>query len=463
MGVAVSNWRLAQAVGRAGQLGVVSGTALDQVFVRRLQDGDPGGHMRGGMKGFPFPGMARRVWKAYYIAGGKAERTPYVRLPMPDKDGPRSFRELCMVANFVEVRLAQAGHTQPVGINYLEKIQLAHLPSLYGAMLAGVGYVLMGAGIPERVPAVLDGFVNHEAASYPLQVTGAQPGDDTLMHFDPAAYAEGPQAALARPRFLAIVSSHVLAASLARRTKVDGFVVEGHTAGGHNAPPRGKLRLDEQGEPVYGERDQADLGEMRALGAPFWLAGGYGTPERLRQAWAAGAAGVQVGTPFAFCAESGVRADYKQAVLAAVADGSARVQTDAAASPTKFPFKVVPVAGTIAMAEVYQARPRICDLGYLREAYRTAEGGIGFRCAAEPVSTYVSKGGREEDTAGKKCLCNALLATVGHAQARNSHLVEPGLITSGDGLATVRRYLPAAGVEYSAADVVRALLGACRG
>lgn len=32
MGVGVSNWRLANAVSKLGQLGVVSGTALDQLF-----------------------------------------------------------------------------------------------------------------------------------------------------------------------------------------------------------------------------------------------------------------------------------------------------------------------------------------------------------------------------------------------------------------------------------------------
>jgi nitronate monooxygenase len=74
MGAAVSNWRLARAVSRLGQLGVVSGTALDQVFARRLQDGDPGGHMRRGLDGFPFREMAERVWFAYFIAGGQASR-----------------------------------------------------------------------------------------------------------------------------------------------------------------------------------------------------------------------------------------------------------------------------------------------------------------------------------------------------------------------------------------------------
>jgi len=55
MGVGVSSWRLARAVASRGHLGVVSGTAIDAVFVRRLQDGDPGGHLRRAMARFPVP------------------------------------------------------------------------------------------------------------------------------------------------------------------------------------------------------------------------------------------------------------------------------------------------------------------------------------------------------------------------------------------------------------------------
>ena len=62
---------------------------------------------------------------------------------------------------------------------------------------------------------------------------------------------------LLRPRFLAIIASNALATTLTKKAngKVDGFVIEGPIAGGHNAPPRGKLQLDQTGEPVYGERD----------------------------------------------------------------------------------------------------------------------------------------------------------------------------------------------------------------
>src|SRR5215469_16089531 len=126
MGVGVSNWRLAQAASKVGQLGVVSGTALDQVFVRRLADGDKGGHMRRGLDAFPFPEMARRIWQEYFEPGGKESRRPYPTLPMHQRLEPRKLMELCMVSNFVEVFLAREGHLNRVGVNFLEKVQMPH-------------------------------------------------------------------------------------------------------------------------------------------------------------------------------------------------------------------------------------------------------------------------------------------------------------------------------------------------
>jgi nitronate monooxygenase len=241
------------------------------------------------------------------------------------------------------------------------------------------------------------------------------------MAFTPREFVGHDLPGLTRPKFIAIIASNTLATTMLKRAdgKVDGFVIEGYTAGGHNAPPRGKLQLDETGEAVYGARDKVDLEKMSALGIPFWLAGGYGSPEKLAEALDAGAAGVQVGTAFAFCEESGVKNSYKRALLEKVRSGTARVFTDSVASPTSFPFKVAQLEGSLSEDQVYSARPRICDLGYLREAYRTPSGAIDYRCSAEPVTTYLSNGGRLEDTVGKKCLCNALLANIGHPQVRN--------------------------------------------
>lgn len=459
MGIAVSNWRLAQTVASLGQLGVVSGTALDQVFARRLQDGDPGGEMRRGVDHFPFREMAERIWNSWYIPGGKKPDQPYKRPKSANKDGPRDVRELCIVSNFVEVFLAREGHRNAVGINYLEKIQLPLLASMYGAMLAGVSYVLIGAGIPLKIPGVLDNLAVHEPAAYPLPVTGSQEGDDIMMRFVPREYMEQELPPLVRPKFLAIIASNTLAITMVKKAngRVDGFIVEGPTAGGHNAPPRGKPTFNEAGEPVYGERDIVDLAKLSELGLPFWLAGGYGRPEKVREALEDGATGVQVGTAFAFCNESGLTDEYRHSVLRAVAGGTARVLTDPIASPTNFPFKVVRLDGSVTEPEVYAGRPRICDLGYLREAYRMDDGKIGYRCAAEPVTVYKSKGGKVENTVGRKCLCNALMANIGQPQLRNKY-VEKGLITSGDDVAELAPFVPADGGGYSAASVIDRLM-----
>ena len=460
MGVGVSNWRLAQTVSRLGQLGVVSGTAIDQVLVRRLADGDKGGHMRRGLDAFPFPEMAKRIWQEYFIAGGKPAGTPYPTVPMHQRLDPRKLIELLMVANFIEVFLAREGHGNPVGVNFLEKVQLPHLASIYGAMLAGVGYVLMGAGIPLHIPGVLDNLAAGRPAEYKLAVTGAAQDQDTQMRFDPRDYAEGLLPELTRPRFLAIVSSNTLATTMLRRAtgRVDGFVIEGPTAGGHNAPPRGKMQLTPAGEPVYGDRDRVNITELRELGVPFWLAGGFGRPGKVRQAIEEGAAGVQVGTAFAFSEESGLRRDLKRMLLSQAATASARVFTDPLASPTGFPFKVAQLHGSYSDEGVATARTRVCDLGYLREPYAASEGKIGYRCSAEPVANYLAKGGKLEDTVGRKCLCNALLANIGHPQLRKDDTAEPPLVTVGDDLNFVATFLKDGRESYSAADVVASLL-----
>ncbi len=460
MGVGVSNWRLANAVSKLGQLGVVSGTALDSLFVRRLADGDPGGHMRRGLDAFPFPEMAQRIWDEYYNAGGRPAGKPYPLMPMHQRRDLRKVVELCIVSNFVEVYLARDGHKNPVGINFLEKVQMPHLSSIYGAMLAGEGYVLMGAGIPLHIPGVLDALAAQQPSEYRLAVTGAAQGQDTAMNFDPSDYVEGPLPLLQRPRFLAIVSSNTLAATMLRRAsgRVAGFVVERPTAGGHNAPPRGKLLLNAAGEPIYGERDQVDMAGMREMGVPFWLAGGYGNARKVREALDQGAAGVQVGTAFAFSEESGLRPDLKNLLVAKAVTGTGEVFTDPLASPTGFPFKVALIQGSYSDPEVAAARTRVCDLGYLREPYTAPDGNIGYRCAAEPVANYVAKGGKVEETVGRKCLCNALMANIGYQQTRKDGAIEPPLVTIGDDLNTVAQFLAPGRTSYRAAEVVKSLL-----
>jgi NAD(P)H-dependent flavin oxidoreductase YrpB (nitropropane dioxygenase family) len=453
MGIGVSTWRLARAVSRMGHLGVVSGTAIDTVMIRRLQDGDEGGHVRRAMAAFPIPDVCEHVIRRYYLPAGR-HNAPYKALPVYKQSVTLIREEVTMIANFVEVWLAKEGHDGVVGINLLTKVQMPTLASLYGAMLAGVDYVLMGAGIPREIPGVLDAFAEHRAAHLKLDVEGpAGPVPDELS-FDPREHMSGDPAPLKRPLFIPIVSASSLATTLARKAsgRVDGFIVEGPTAGGHNAPPRGEPRFSDDGEPLYGDRDVVDLEKIRDLGLPFWLAGGVGTPDGLRAALATGAAGVQVGTLFAYCDESGFTEDLKTKVLAGIAEGTVRVRTDPRASPTGYPFKVVSVEG---LDNQDDHRERVCDLGYLRTAYRTPAGKLGYRCAAEPVDQYVAKGGDIADTIGRRCLCNGLTANIGQAQRRGEGEELP-LLTSGDDLVSLGTFAKGR-THYSAADVINYL------
>ncbi|MFC1467737.1 nitronate monooxygenase [Verrucomicrobiota bacterium] len=464
MGFGISNWRLAQAVSRLGQLGVVSGTALDVVMARRLQAGDPGNHARRALKHFPFPKMAQRVLSAFFVPGGVSEGAPYRKLPMSNLDGDGAPQELCIVGNFVEVFLAREGHSSPVGINYLEKIQLSHLPAMYGALLAGASVVLMGAGIPLAVPGILSTLSRHEPVTYPVNVIGADGRNETFNHqFDPARFVEeGNLPVLERPDFIPIVSSESLASILLRKANgsIEGFVVEGNMAGGHNAPPRGRMTYNAEGEPVYGPRDGANLEAFRKFDVPFWLAGSYGSPEAMQRALAAGARGVQVGTAFALCEESGLLPEVRRELVQAALDGNAHVFTDSLASPTGFPFKVADQAGSLSDASVYEKRQRICDIGFLRQPYRRADNRIGYRCPAEPVAAYVAKGGKAEDAEGRKCLCNALAANIGMPQILPDGTAEKCLVTMGNDLLAVGRFCSGGSPDFSAADVVRVVLGA---
>ncbi|NJL95618.1 MAG: nitronate monooxygenase [Anaerolineae bacterium] len=464
MGVAISDWKLARTVAQLGQMGVVSGTGLSRVMTARLMDGDPDGHVRRALAHFPYPNLADQILGKYFIQGGKAPDEPYKNLPAYTLTPPQALDQLTVIANFVEVWLAKEGHDGLIGINLLEKVQMPNMASLYGAMLAGVDYVLMGAGIPTQIPGILECLAGHHAVSYRVDVAGATQDDDYRLPFDPQAIfpelAEqvGP---LRRPSFLPIISSVVLAKALLKRSEgaVDGFIIEGPLAGGHNAPPRAG-QLDAAGEPLYTDKDDVDLGKIRELGLPFWLAGNYGSAEGLQAALEAGAAGIQVGTAFAFCDDSGMEPGYRAAAVQQALAGTVQVFTNPLASPTGFPFKTVLLDGTMTDPTVYQARERLCDMRFLRQVYKREDETLGYRCPSEPVEDYLKKGGTLEETFGRTCLCNNLGAAAGFAQVRRDGYVEKPLITAGNDLMNIGRFIPAGQSHYSAADVVRALLRA---
>ena len=504
MGVHVSNWRLARAV--AGEhpgrtAGTVSGTALDIVYARLLQLGDPGGHARRALRALDEQfgtKIGATVLARYFVEGGKApsarfERTPMhlLRLPgggtaLPAADGKSSTVrltlddetiEMLIATGFAEVWLAKEGHSGKVFINFLNKIEPPLLFALYGAMLAGVDGVVVGAGNPDGLPAICSRLAQHAEVHRNMSVLYRDAGEQFTVGFDPGRVAGGAfaQRPLRRPAFLAIVSLEDLVQALAtsHSERPDGFVIEHHTAGGHNANPVGPLRRDGSGQLIYSEKDEADLAAIKRIAPRFWLAGGYGSREGLARARASGAHGVQVGSVFALAEESGLKGDYRAAILREFRKGTddASLIRTTMFSPTGFAFKVVQLSETLSEQDVYEARRRVCDLGVLQQwgVTNPTDGSartLMHRCPSAPVGSYVHRRGLERGTDQRRCLCNGLLACVGLGQVQEragTVTEEPAIITLGDHLDGARRISRQGQSPYWAKDVVADILGAPEG
>lgn len=268
MGVYVSNWRLAKAVAiqKPGiTAGTVSGTGLDVVYVRLLQLGDQGGHILRAFTAFDEQfgvEMGRKFYQRYFINGGKNADDPFQYGPKPtvrlldnsrmisaqnDNSEPikltldEELIELLILTNYAEVWLARENHKGIIFINYLKKIELPLVAALYGAMLAGVDGVVVGAGNPEGLPSLCSDLAQHTAVSIDLPVLYRESGEKFILSLDPGSIAQGRfiRQPVNRPAFLAIVSSESLVDALAHSSSLppDGFIIEHHTAGGHNAPP----------------------------------------------------------------------------------------------------------------------------------------------------------------------------------------------------------------------------------
>lgn len=500
MGVYISNWRMAKAVALekpGNTAGTVSGTGLDLIYVRLLQLGDPGGHVHRAMTAFDAKfgtSIGRKIYDRYFIDGGKSATARFKNPPsqiVRGLDGSNSFSvpvqppapvtltldenivELLIATGFAEVWLAKEGHNGNIFINFMKKLELPLVYTMYGAMLAGVDGVIVGAGNPDGLPAICSRLVNHESVTIDLVVLYREPGEAFYVPFDPHLVADGKltQKPLRRPAFLAIASLENLVKSLAQSQSEapDGFIIEHHTAGGHNAPPQGPLQIDSEGQPKYSKFDEPDLQAIRDVGLPFWLAGGYGNREKLQQALTAGATGVQVGSVFALSEESGMKSTYHTAIISEIKKGTqdAALVFTTMFSPTGFPFKVVQLNDTLANEAVYSARPRVCDIGLLQQRGFSKPDANGtrqlfHRCPAAPVENFVNKRGLLHNTEGKRCLCNGLISCAGLGQVDSQSgepVEEPAIVTMGNYLGDVRRLSRQGQAPYWVRDVVNDILG----
>jgi NAD(P)H-dependent flavin oxidoreductase YrpB (nitropropane dioxygenase family) len=456
MGVYISTPFLANVCSRAGVLGTVSCVGAERLLARVLQAGDPGGHYRRALAHFPFSEVVERILQTYFVDEGIPKDKEYKRVPAFSMQSRSDLIALTVVASFAFVWLAKEGHEGPISVNYLEKIQVPHIFALTGAMLAGVDYVTMGAGITLQVPGVLDAISSGGVPSYRVLVEGSKDGTETISFNPREFFGERFPKELKRPGFLPIVSTDVLAKLMVMKLpsgSVQGFVVELPTAGGHNAPPRGKGVFDETGQPVYGEKDKVNFDKMVDLGIPFWIAGSFASPQGLMKAHALGAVGIQAGSIFALCEDSGMKPSVRREMRRLGYRGELVIRTDAQASPTGFPFKVAQLGGTQSDPAVYEARTRVCDLSALLVPYERPDGKVGFRCSSEPIADYLKKGGKIGDTVGSRCLCNGLFSAAGLGNP-----VELPIFTMGDDVSFLPHLMKDENFSYRATDAIAYLL-----
>lgn len=446
MGIHVSSATLANTTARNGALGVVSHVALRHIVVEEVRRGDATAIALA--KEFPLRCYAEELLA--FAPGGEWHKKA-VPLDLPDPKKSELPKRLSTIGAFVEVKRAKLGHSGKVGINVMWKCALTVLPSIYGAMLAGVDALLCGAGIPMELPDIIRRIRAGEDLEYtPLHGTGC-PVSLKIAADRPAEHL----AAFPEPKMMPILSSFPLAKRMLDvwtreyGTRPFAFVLENHAAGGHNAPPRNKTE--------YAEADELTgyFDKVVALGVPVYVAGAFaeGGSRNDYLYWRErGAYGLQVGSRFALCDESGMRRDIKDAVLANNA-GHGELRTEFGVSPTGYPFKVLPLAGSVGDPAVQQERHRICNKGYLMHAELVEKNGaeeLVYRCPAMPARQFEKLGGDPSETEGRICLCNSLLATAGFDADKEAPLITLGV----SGTRITER--------HSAQEIIEEILGPSR-
>ncbi|MCB1126669.1 MAG: hypothetical protein KDM81_09255, partial [Verrucomicrobiae bacterium] len=411
----VATWPLAKAVATTGQLGVVSGTLLPVITARRLQMGDPGGHLRRAFDQFPAADVARRVWEDFFVPGGKATETPFAATLQPSFDQNPALTELAVVAGFAEVFLAREGHSGPVAIHFSEQARLPLLPTLHGALLAGVDSVIV-AGEDAAVASGVVRLCEGEEAGVRMRLAGSTAESGPECCFNPQVIGGGTPTELPRPRVLLIGDS---AERLATQVHAAQGPVEGVI-----------LRL----ENTTGLPSESELGRLRDLVLPFWLAGLPATASSLDAVLTAGGTGLVVSTPFHYCAESELAGDWKAEVFARSRQKPARLAVEFVSAPAGHQVPIARVEGSAVDEAEFARRERFCDVGFLRQLYQREDGSVGYRCPGETVTCHHAKGGDPAAASAQRCLCNGMLAALGLGQVRPGYGVERPLLPAGEDL-----------------------------
>jgi len=105
-------------------------------------------------------------------------------------------------------------------------------------MLAGVDYVLMGGGIPLFIPGILDGLARLDPVELRLHVEDNPDGHDYTVRFNTKKWCAEALPELKRPKFLAIVSSDIIAKTMLRRAMATSTASSSRTTAPAATTPR---------------------------------------------------------------------------------------------------------------------------------------------------------------------------------------------------------------------------------
>ncbi|MDP3973997.1 MAG: hypothetical protein Q8P92_04145 [Candidatus Daviesbacteria bacterium] len=487
MGLFITNDLLPRAISLAGGMGMTSVEGIDHIVARLLQRGDPTNSILRTVDEFEDRFDAHELSdyvRSLYVPGGIPKGQPFRQLPMFGTNPDKRIEGLNVFAGYWIVRAAKMGRylkgpEVKIAANKLEEVQTTVMAVTFGEMLADVDEIEISAGLPFQMRENIRKLCALESVNYNLDVHhGTDEKSEQfkrhVVRFNPRKHIGRLDHELKEPRITGVASSNIAARVLTDQNRhpnaIDQLKIElPQKTGGHSTKPR-KIDYNERGEYKYGPKDEIDLELVRGLtgkmGIPFTLAGGFSTPEAVKEAIELGAQSATVATPFQYCEESGLPQNVKRAIINQILKGNMDVFIDPKISPTYYAFRVdrniegVPSIGDVDIYEDWSANHRSCTIGRLRER-TTHKGRLTWICKAEPVEDYLRKGGKIEDTVGAGCLCENLLSAVDLGQTHKDGYEVPPLYSSGTEVSFLPRILNGR-KSYTAKNVVEFLVSGLR-
>lgn len=449
MSIGIAGWKLARAVAQAGHLGIIAGFALEEVFFRRLQQGDPDGALHRALACFPHSAQSQFLVDTYETPKVTSRQEPFQSMPGTWYPPSRERQLLTVMAHFSEVWLAKENHAGLIGINYLEMNGPCFPAALYGALLAHVDYLIVRRSMLTALLNILEPLRHYAPVTWPVGPIGTFHASDVIA-FDPRILPLKSTRPLPTPQSFLLTSIEKLSDLNEEGLPacVEGLIL---TQSPHTHP-RHVMDVDSSAS----TRPQA-LHALSQQKIPFFLSGSYGSPEKLQTALSLGASGIQVASLFLCCDESALHAFLKTQLLQTILKNQIEFFEDPWASPISIPLQWIALENTLSDPQLYFERSRICDLPYFQIPYSTPEERLQWRCPSEPLEPYLKKGGSIHDTHHRQCLCNAFLANLGLGQIRNGKIEKP-LITAGPTLTHLAHFLKSGSLSYTAQTVLDYLL-----